>query len=99
MAILDVGMLSGFTISPGATTPTDLIPKTETLSDKVILYFHTVSISCRMILQLNSVAQIQDAVVRVYDYYEPSEYAQTETSVQTLNINKLPFSYCKCLKQ
>lgn len=45
MAILDVGMLSGFTLSPGAVAPTALIPKIETLPDKVIFYLVSVSFS------------------------------------------------------
>ncbi|XP_033844625.2 CD109 antigen [Periophthalmus magnuspinnatus] len=88
MAILDVGMLSGFTISPGATTPTDLIPKTETLSDKVILYFHTLNTTevciTLPLIRIYKVAQIQDAVVRVYDYYEP-----TRKATRTYNLDNL----------
>ncbi|KAK7904799.1 hypothetical protein WMY93_017406 [Mugilogobius chulae] len=77
MAILDVAMLSGFTISPGATAPTDLIPKTEILADKIILYFHTLNTTeicvTLPLIRIYKVARTQDAVVRVYDYYEPSD--------------------------
>lgn len=45
MAILDVGMLSGFRLSPGAATPTDLIRKVEILPEKVSLYLDSVSVS------------------------------------------------------
>lgn len=44
MVILDVGMLSGFSLSPAAT-PTDLIRKVEVLPEKVILYLDSVSVS------------------------------------------------------
>lgn len=45
MAILDVGMLSGLSLSPGAAAPTDLIKKMERLPDRVILYLDSVSVS------------------------------------------------------
>ncbi|XP_072314147.1 CD109 antigen [Eucyclogobius newberryi] len=88
MAILNVGMLSGFTISPGATAPTDLIPKTQTLSDKVILYFHSLNTTevCVKLpfIRIYKVARIQDAVVCVYDYYEP-----TRKATRTYNLEDL----------
>lgn len=45
MVILDVGMLSGFSLSPGAAALTDLIRKVEILPEKVILYLDSVSVS------------------------------------------------------
>lgn len=45
MVILDVGMLSGLSLSPGAAVPTDPIRKVERLPDKVILYLDSVSVS------------------------------------------------------
>lgn len=42
MALLDVGMLSGFTLSPGAAVPTDLIKKVEMTPEKVSLYLDSV---------------------------------------------------------
>lgn len=48
MAILEVGMLSGFSLSPGATTPADIIKKVEVEPEKVSLYLDSVSVSsCR----------------------------------------------------
>lgn len=44
MAILEVGMLSGFTVPPGAAAPAGLIQKVEMLPEKVILYLHSVSV-------------------------------------------------------
>ena len=44
MVILDVGMLSGFKLSPGAAAPTDLIRKVEILPEKVSLYLDSVSV-------------------------------------------------------
>lgn len=45
MVILEVGMLSGLSLSPGAAVPADLIRKVERLPDKVILYLDSVSMS------------------------------------------------------
>lgn len=45
MVILDVGMLSGFSLSPGAAAPTDLIRKVEIQPEKVSLYLDSVSVS------------------------------------------------------
>ncbi|KAG8013590.1 hypothetical protein GBF38_022041, partial [Nibea albiflora] len=76
MAILEVGMLSGYSLSPGATTPTDLIRKVEVEPEKVSLYLDSLTKSevCFSIpfLRDYKVAHVQDAVVQVYDYYEPS---------------------------
>lgn len=43
MVILEVGMLSGFSLSPGAAAPTDLIRKVEILPERVTLYLDSVS--------------------------------------------------------
>lgn len=45
MVILDVGMLSGFSLSPGAVAQIDLIRKVEILPEKVSLYLDSVSVS------------------------------------------------------
>lgn len=44
IVILDVGMLSGFSLSPGAV-PTGLIQKVERTPEKVSLYLDSVSAS------------------------------------------------------
>ena len=45
MAILDVGMLSGFSLPTAAAAPTDLIRKVEIQPEKVSLYLDSVSVS------------------------------------------------------
>ncbi|XP_068195427.1 CD109 antigen-like [Antennarius striatus] len=79
MAILDVGMLSGFGLSPGAAAPTDIIQKVEVLPEKVILYLDSItkSVVCIQLpfIRIYKVALVHDAVVRVYDYYEPMRKA------------------------
>uniref|UniRef100_A0A3Q4AFB4 Uncharacterized protein n=1 Tax=Mola mola TaxID=94237 RepID=A0A3Q4AFB4_MOLML len=77
MAILDVGMLSGFSLSPGAAAPAGLIRKVEVLPARVSLYLDSVSQVCIKLPLFRDykVARVQDAVVQVYDYYEPGEYS------------------------
>ncbi|XP_061897874.1 CD109 antigen isoform X2 [Entelurus aequoreus] len=81
MVVLDVGMLSGFTLHPGAVAPTHLIRKVETLPQNVYLYLHSLNKSevCIQIplIRVFKVAHIQDALVQVYDYYEPTRRAET----------------------
>ncbi|TKS86408.1 CD109 antigen 150 kDa TGF-beta-1-binding protein C3 and PZP-like alpha-2-macroglobulin domain-containing protein 7 [Collichthys lucidus] len=76
MAILEVGMLSGFSLSPGATTPADIIRKVEVEPEKVTLYLDSLTKSevcfTLPLLRDYKVAHVQDAVVQVYDYYEPT---------------------------
>uniref|UniRef100_A0A8C6SG95 CD109 antigen-like n=1 Tax=Neogobius melanostomus TaxID=47308 RepID=A0A8C6SG95_9GOBI len=79
MAVLDVSMLSGFTVSPGANVQADLITQIETLSDKVLVYLHSLTTTevciTLPLIRIYKVARIQDAVVRVYDYTEPMRKA------------------------
>lgn len=45
MVILDVGILSGFSLSPEDVVTTALIRKVDILPEKVILYLDSVSVS------------------------------------------------------
>ncbi|XP_074548556.1 CD109 antigen [Halichoeres trimaculatus] len=88
MVIMDVGMLSGFGLAPRAAAPKDFIRKVEALPDKVILYLSSltkakVCITLPVIREYK-VAHVQDAVVQVYDYYEPKRKA-----TRTYNSNAL----------
>ncbi|XP_070776881.1 CD109 antigen-like [Enoplosus armatus] len=79
MVMLDVGMLSGFSLSPGAAAPTDLVRKVEVLPERVSLYLDSLTkseVCIRLpIVRDYKVAHVQDAVVQVYDYYEPTRKA------------------------
>ncbi|XP_053290845.1 CD109 antigen [Pleuronectes platessa] len=79
MVILEVGMLSGFRLSPGAAAPTDLIRKVEILPEKISLYMDSLNKSevCigLPVIRNHKVAHVQDAGVQVYDYYEPQRKA------------------------
>ncbi|XP_068577890.1 CD109 antigen-like [Cebidichthys violaceus] len=79
MVILDVGMLSGFSLSPGAAGLSDRIGNVEILPEKVSLYLDSLSkseVCIRLpVVRDYKVARVQDAVVHVYDYYEPARKA------------------------
>ncbi|XP_077137824.1 CD109 antigen-like [Ranitomeya variabilis] len=75
MALLDVGYLSGFTLSPGGIIRLGSLKLVEPKEGNVYLYFDSVTkeelcISIPMVRSAK-VANSQDAVVKVYDYYNP----------------------------
>uniref|UniRef100_A0A672IIA8 CD109 molecule n=1 Tax=Salarias fasciatus TaxID=181472 RepID=A0A672IIA8_SALFA len=81
MVIMDVCMLSGFALSPGAAASAELIRKVEIKPDKISLYLD--SVSSQVCIQLPivrkfKVARTQDAAVLVYDYYEPTPDCEPE---------------------
>ncbi|KAI4804002.1 hypothetical protein KUCAC02_025647 [Chaenocephalus aceratus] len=88
MVILDVGMLSGFSLSPGAAAPTELIRKMDILPEKVSLYLDSLNKSevCIILplIRKYKVARVQNAMVKVYDYSEP-----TRTASRTYNSDAL----------
>uniref|UniRef100_A0A8K9XLK3 CD109 molecule n=1 Tax=Oncorhynchus mykiss TaxID=8022 RepID=A0A8K9XLK3_ONCMY len=73
MAILDVGLLSGFILAQDGIETNDLVRSVETPPGKVILYLDSVSEMCVKIPLVMDfkVANVQDATVLIYDYYEP----------------------------
>ncbi|XP_068436630.1 CD109 antigen [Clinocottus analis] len=80
MVILEVGMLSGFSLAPGVAAPTDLIRNVEILPEKVSLYLDSLNkseVCIRLpLIRDHKVAHVQDAVVKVYDYYEHTRKAK-----------------------
>ncbi|XP_075720274.1 CD109 antigen-like [Rhinoderma darwinii] len=94
MVILDVGFLSGFKLSPTGIPTTEIIKLVEPKDDKVYLYLDSVSseeicISVPLVRSA-SVAGSQDAVVTIYEYYNPRNTA-TRT-YNSLTMKKI--SYC-----
>ncbi|XP_030575167.1 CD109 antigen-like [Archocentrus centrarchus] len=79
MVILEVGMLSGFTLSNKTALTAAVIRKVETSPEKVSLYLDSLNKSevCIELLLVRNykVARVQDTVVHVYDYYEPMRKA------------------------
>ncbi|XP_060947396.1 CD109 antigen [Limanda limanda] len=75
MAILEVGLLSGFTVAPGAIRTDEVIRAVEMQPGKLILYLDSVTTD-EMCVQIPmdvefKVAKVQEATVSIYDYYEP----------------------------
>ncbi|XP_066429286.1 CD109 antigen-like [Eleutherodactylus coqui] len=82
MALLDVGYLSGFTLSPEGIISIQSLKLVEPKEDKVYLYFDSVTkeklcVSIPMV-RFAKVANYQDAVVKVSSYYSP-EMSSTRT--------------------
>ncbi|XP_075719802.1 CD109 antigen-like [Rhinoderma darwinii] len=82
MALLDVGYLSGFTMSPQGIISIQSLKLVEPKEGKVYVYFDSVTndelcISIPMV-RFAMVASSQDAVVKVCDYYNP-EMSATRT--------------------
>ncbi|KAK6297263.1 hypothetical protein J4Q44_G00318460 [Coregonus suidteri] len=75
MAILDVGLLSGFILTQDGIETNDVVRRVETPPGKVILYLDSVMteemcVKIPLIMDFK-VANVQDATVLIYDYYEP----------------------------
>nr|XP_060608900.1 CD109 antigen [Anolis sagrei ordinatus] len=79
MALLEVGLLSGFSLSPSFMCVDDPIKKVETDEGKVHLYLDSLNATqvCVDIPAVRDfkVANTQDASVTVVDYYEPRRRA------------------------
>ncbi|KTG44115.1 hypothetical protein cypCar_00028359, partial [Cyprinus carpio] len=75
MAILDVGLLTGFSLAQNGVQLNYIVRRVETPSGRVTLYLDTVTtmercVEISTILEFK-VVNVQDAVVMIYDYYEP----------------------------
>ncbi|XP_026146326.1 CD109 antigen [Carassius auratus] len=75
MAILDVGLLTGFSLAQNGVQLNDVVRRVESPSGRVTLYLDTVTtmetcVEISTILEFK-VVNVQDAVVNIYDYYEP----------------------------
>uniref|UniRef100_A0A3B3DP73 CD109 molecule n=1 Tax=Oryzias melastigma TaxID=30732 RepID=A0A3B3DP73_ORYME len=99
MVIVDVGMLSGLGLLPEATFPSDLVRKVESTPEKVLLYLDSVRLNktevCIRfpIVRNYKVARVRDAMVLVYDYYEPTRRAQRTYNSETL-YSRESCSFC-----
>ncbi|KAJ8356094.1 hypothetical protein SKAU_G00188880 [Synaphobranchus kaupii] len=75
MALMEVGLLSGFSLAQDGVETSDLVKKVETSPGKVVLYLDSVtqSLVCVRIPTMRDfkVAHVQDVAVVVYDYYVP----------------------------
>ncbi|XP_071774278.2 CD109 antigen-like [Centroberyx gerrardi] len=100
MVMVDVGTLSGFTLAPGATSPGVLIRKVETSPGKVSLYLDSLTkseVCIRLpLIREYRVAHVQDAVVQVYDYYEPKRRAIRTYNSDMHNMDSCAFCGTDC---
>uniref|UniRef100_A0A4W6FTI1 CD109 molecule n=1 Tax=Lates calcarifer TaxID=8187 RepID=A0A4W6FTI1_LATCA len=73
MAILDVGLLSGFSLAPEGFPTDEVVKKVEAEPGKVIMYLDSVRELCLTIplVMEYKVTKVQEATVSIYDYYEP----------------------------
>ncbi|KAG7316435.1 hypothetical protein KOW79_019976 [Hemibagrus wyckioides] len=79
MAILDVGLLTGFNLAQSGVQVNELVRRVETSPGRVILYLDSVTkaeacVEVPTTLEFK-VTGVQDAVVTIYDYYEPRRRA------------------------
>ncbi|XP_072264625.1 CD109 antigen-like [Pyxicephalus adspersus] len=90
MAILDVGFISGFSMSPEGIPMNEFIKKVETHSDGVYIYLDSVTgkevcIPVPMV-RSSKVASSQDAFIKIYEYYNPSSSASRTYTLKSTDI-------------
>ncbi|XP_063297811.1 CD109 antigen-like [Pelobates fuscus] len=101
MALLDVGFLSGFSLDPKGIPLHGSLKMVETKEEKVYLYFDSVKktnvcVSVPLVRVAN-VAGSQDAVVKILDYYNPSNMAiGTYNSATMSKISSCDFCGLNC---
>ncbi|XP_048084493.1 CD109 antigen-like [Alosa alosa] len=79
MALLDVQILSGFTLRPNGIETNDLVKSVEPLPGRVVLYLDSLGkaekcVNISLVRQFK-VAHVQPALIQVLDYYEPRRKA------------------------
>uniref|UniRef100_A0A3P9JXP8 CD109 molecule n=1 Tax=Oryzias latipes TaxID=8090 RepID=A0A3P9JXP8_ORYLA len=82
MAIMEVGLLSGFLLQEPGVSLNDVVKKVEVQPGKVIVYLDSVKEMCLLIPLMveYKVAKVQEVAVILYDYYEPRETERMYTS-------------------
>ncbi|XP_062328744.1 alpha-2-macroglobulin-like isoform X2 [Osmerus eperlanus] len=86
MVIVDLKMLSGFVPDPQSLTELKtalLVDRVETKDDHVLMYLRELISGAPInhsldIIQELPVQKLKPAVVQIYDYYQPSDQAETE---------------------
>ncbi|XP_029903666.1 CD109 antigen [Myripristis murdjan] len=97
MAVLEVGLLSGFGLAQDGVRTGDVIKRVETPPRKVVLYLDSVTrekMCVRLPLVMeHKVAKVQDAAVVIYDYYEPRRRTE-KTYKSSWRRNMSSCSFC-----
>ncbi|XP_078413666.1 CD109 antigen [Cetorhinus maximus] len=101
MVLMEVGMLSGFVPEMEGVRTNDLIKKVEFEAGKVNLYFDSLNETevCVTIpvIRDSKVAHAQDAVVSIFEYYEPGRRAvRTYNSQVMSDIDSCTFCGFNC---
>uniref|UniRef100_A0A3Q3LS80 CD109 molecule n=1 Tax=Mastacembelus armatus TaxID=205130 RepID=A0A3Q3LS80_9TELE len=101
MAIMEVGLLSGFSLSQDGVQTDSVVKKVETQAGKVILYLDSVTTETTCVLiplvVEYKVAKVQQAAVVIYDYYEPRRRTmRTYGSEWRSNISTCSFCGADC---
>ncbi|XP_062857949.1 CD109 antigen [Trichomycterus rosablanca] len=101
MAILDVGLLTGFSLSESGVPTDELVRKVDPAPGKVIIYLDSVTKKESCVRVPSSVefqvAGVQDAAVTIYDYYEPRrKTVRTYTSMTRKEVSTCFFCGGDC---
>ncbi|KAL0969280.1 hypothetical protein UPYG_G00224960 [Umbra pygmaea] len=101
MVLLEVDVLSGFTLAPESIAIGDVVKKVESSSGKVILYLDSLTTKevhiTLTLMRVFKVSLVQDAVVQVYDHYEPRRRAvRSYNSHMMENLNFCAFCGREC---
>ncbi|XP_056421850.1 CD109 antigen-like isoform X2 [Hyla sarda] len=98
MALLQVDLLSGFSLSPDAIVMKYPIKKVETVDDTVNIYLDSLNQTefCLDIpaIRSSNVGYTQDAFVSIIDYYEPGRRAVKSFNSEVMKTLS-PCSFCK----
>uniref|UniRef100_I3K596 Alpha-2-macroglobulin-like n=1 Tax=Oreochromis niloticus TaxID=8128 RepID=I3K596_ORENI len=83
MVILDIKMLSGFTVVSSQLKGAPLVDRVEETGDHVLVYLQELPKDMPMnysltIIEELRVENLKPAVIKIYDYYQPSDQAETE---------------------
>ncbi|TRY84508.1 hypothetical protein DNTS_035848 [Danionella cerebrum] len=75
MSLLDVALLTGFSLAPDSVQMDQTVRRVETPPGRIILYLDSVS-TVEKCIEISTVmdykvTSVQDAVIMIYDYYEP----------------------------
>uniref|UniRef100_A0A3P8PNI3 Alpha-2-macroglobulin bait region domain-containing protein n=1 Tax=Astatotilapia calliptera TaxID=8154 RepID=A0A3P8PNI3_ASTCA len=92
MVILDIKMLSGFV--PNALEGAPLVDRVEQTEDHVLVYLQELPKDMPMnysltVIEELRVENLKPAMIKIYDYYQPSDQAETEYIYPSAAGNKL----------
>ncbi|XP_068137595.1 CD109 antigen-like [Hyperolius riggenbachi] len=98
MVILEVGYVSGFVMSLEGIPINGSVKKVETNTEKIFIYLDSVTANqtCLHIPMERDfkVASSKDALIRIYDYYNPSDFASRTYNTVPKDICELCGTNC-----